>query len=103
MVTDPLVQKVVRQVTEAVHPMQVIAFGYRVWGVASETSDVDLMVLYDGPQSTREVQRAIHRLFAHPEFSLDVFVMTPKEWERHKRIANTLAREVAERGVVCYG
>lgn len=34
---------------------------------------------------------------------MDLFVLRPKELEAERHIANTLAREVSERGVVCYG
>jgi hypothetical protein len=32
-----------------------------------------------------------------------VFVLTPDELESQRRVANTLAREATERGLVCYG
>ena len=103
MTLDPVVRAVSKKAADAIHPRQIIAFGSRVRGTASAESDVDLLIVYDGPKSKREIQREVHRLFTHPEFSLDVFVMKPQELAANKHIANTLAREVSEHGVVCYG
>ena len=101
--TDPLVDRIARRITEAIHPDRIILFGSRAQGTARPESDVDLVVVYSGPKPARELRLEIHRLFARPDFSLDLFVMTPEELESQKRIANTLAREVTERGVIYYG
>ena len=43
------------------------------------------------------------RSFATCRPPMDLFVMTPVELESQRQVANTLAREVSERGLVCYG
>lgn len=100
---DPVVERVVRRIAQSVKPDKIILFGSRASGKVREDSDIDLLVIYSGPTPRRELQIGIHKLFRHPDFSMDVFVMTAQEFEAQKTIANTLAREVAERGVVCYG
>jgi predicted nucleotidyltransferase len=100
---DALVEKIVQTIIEAIKPERVILFGSRASGKVRPDSDIDLLVVYSGKKSKHDVQIEIHKLFRHPGFSMDVFVMTPEELESQKRIANTLAREVSERGVVCYG
>jgi len=94
---------VTRKIAEAIRPDKIILFGSRAKGTATEESDIDLVVVYSGPKTKREVQLEIQRLFLDREFSMDVFVVTPQYLEQFKRIATTLAREVAETGVVCYG
>jgi len=103
MSNDPLVDKVVQKIATAVRPEQIILFGSRAYGVADAGSDIDLVVVYSGPKSKRDLKLEIHRLFPRPDFSMDVFVLSPEELGTQKRIANTLAREVSERGVLCYG
>jgi len=100
---DPLVMKVVERIAKSLRPDKIILFGSRAKGTADPGSDIDLLIIYSGPRSKREVQVAIHQLFEHPDFSLDVFVLTPDELESQRRMANTLAREATERGIVCYG
>ncbi|MCX5758484.1 MAG: nucleotidyltransferase domain-containing protein [Candidatus Hydrogenedentes bacterium] len=100
---DTLVERIVGDIVSAVHPKRIILFGSRARGNAAPESDVDLVVVYDGPRSKRDVQLEIRRLFAHPGFSMDLFVMTSEELEAARTTANTLAREVAEHGVAYYG
>ena len=100
---DAKVRKVVRKIAQWADPDKIILFGSRAHGGAREDSDIDLLVIYSGPKSKRELQVGIHKLFEHPDFSMDLFVMSPEELEAQKDVANTLAREVTERGVVCFG
>jgi predicted nucleotidyltransferase len=103
MVADPLVNRVVRRIVQAIHPERVILFGSRARGTNRPDSDLDLLVLYSGPKSKREVSLEIHQLFPRPDFSMDLFVMRPEEMESQRHIANTLAREAHEHGIVCHG
>ena len=100
---DKLVASVVDTISEAIRPTKIILFGSRATGSASSGRDIDLLLLYSGPRTKREVRLEAHRLFERPDFSLDVFVLTPEEYDSQKNVANTLAREVSETGVVCYG
>ena len=78
-------------------------YGSQAGGEATAGSDVDLLIVYDGPKSKREVDLEIRRLFWPREFSLDILILSSEEMERTRPIANTLAREVSERGVLLYG
>ncbi|MGH8583123.1 MAG: nucleotidyltransferase domain-containing protein [Gammaproteobacteria bacterium] len=100
---DPQVTKVVERIIESVRPEKIILFGSRAKGGVGPESDIDLLIVYSGSISKRELKVAIHKLFEHPDFSLDVFVLTPEELEFQRQVANTLAREATEQGVVCYG
>ncbi len=103
MNNDPLVEKVVNRIAERIRPDQIILFGSRANGAPNKDSDIDLLIVYSGQKSKRELKLEIHKLFEHPDFSLDVFVLTPREMEAQKVVANTIAREVTERGIVCHG
>lgn len=97
-----LLDEIVCRIAEAVHPKRIILFGSRTRDKSSPDSDYDLVVVYDGPQSKREVDLKIRRLFRPPEFSLDLFILTSAEMERFKHVANTLEREVSENGIILY-
>lgn len=100
---DALVERVTRKIAEAIHPDKIVLFGSRAKGTATEDSDIDLVVVYSGPKTAREVELEIEDLFFPRDFSMDVIVMTPDHLERYKKIANSLARVVSETGVLCYG
>ena len=103
MQTDNLVQQVVERIADAIHPEKIILFGSRANGSAKPDSDIDLLILYDGPLSKREVKLTIRRLFRHPDFSMDLFVLTPDEYLRQQNVSSTLGYIAAREGVVCCG
>jgi uncharacterized protein len=103
MSSDPVVERVVKIIAEAIRPQKIILFGSRAMGTARPDSDLDLVVIYAGEKSKRQVKLDIHRLMQPERLPLDLFVLSPEEMQRQRHVANTLAREVAERGVTVYG
>ena len=99
---DILVRKIIDKIVRSIKPDRIILFGSRAEGRNRDDSDVDLVIIYSGPLSKRQAKLRIRRLFPHPDFSLDVFILTPEEYESQKSIANTLAREADMKGKVCY-
>ena len=67
------------------------------------SEDIDLVVVYAGRKNKRDLKLEFHGLFEHPDFSMDLFVLSPDEIQRQKHVANTLAREISEKGIVVYG
>ncbi|MCX6646989.1 MAG: nucleotidyltransferase domain-containing protein [bacterium] len=102
VVRDNLVKSIVQRIARSIKPERIILFGSRADATGRDDSDVDLLIIYNGSLSKRQVKLQIRKLFPHPDFSLDVFVLTPEEFEKQKKIANTLAREASDKGVVCY-
>ena len=102
MALDPLTQRITRRIAEAIGPKQIYLTAQGSEETRRRTA-TDLAVVYEGPMSNRRVKLAIHALFPRPDFSLDILVMTPKELETNRHVANTLAREVTEHGLPCYG
>ena len=102
-IKDPLVERVVRRIAEAIHPRQIILFGSRAQGAGRYDSDLDLVIIYDGPIPKRDLKHRVHELFEHPDFSMDLFVLKSDELHRQKHVANTLAREITEKGILVYG
>ena len=98
---DPAAARIVERIAAEVCPEKLYLFGSRASGTADPESDVDVLLVHSGRESPREVQLKAHRLFPRPEVALDVFVMTPDEFESQKNVANTLAREVSETGILC--
>jgi predicted nucleotidyltransferase len=103
MISDPIVERAVQVIAEAIHPQKIILFGSRARGTARPDSDLDLVIIYGGEKSKRQIKLDIHRLLEPASFPLDLFVLSPDEMRRQRHVANTLAREVSERGVTVYG
>lgn len=103
MISDPGVERVVRTIAEAIQPQKIILFGSRATGKARPDSDLGLVIIYACEKSKRQIKLDIHRLLEPASFPADLFVLTPEEMLRQLHVANTLARELAERGVTVYG
>ncbi len=101
--TDSLVDHVVARISEAIRPEKIILFGSRAKGDADADSDLDLLIIYNGDLSKRELKLQVRLLFPRPEFSMDLFVLTPDEYERQKKIVSTVGRGASREGIVCYG
>jgi predicted nucleotidyltransferase len=100
---EDLIKEIVQKIAREVRPQKIILFGSRAAGRTRPDSDVDLLLIYDGPLSKREIKLQVHRLFAERNFSLDLFVLSANEYERQKGIVSTVGRVAAREGVVCYG
>jgi len=101
MVQDVLVQRVVATIAEAIHPVRIILFGSRAGGDARPDSDLDLLLIYDGPIPKRELKLRIRELFPRPTFGMDLFVLTSDEYERQKKVVSTVGRVAFREGVLC--
>ena len=100
---DNVVDRIIPIIVREINPEKIILFGSRARGEAGKDSDVDLLIVYDGELSKREVKLKIHRLFSQRDFSMDIFVLNSGEFERQKNIVSTVGRVAAREGVVCYG
>ena len=99
---DRLVEEIAKKIVEVFHPTQIVLFGSRARGEARPDSDVDLLVVYDGPLSRREVEKGILRLFTPQTFSMDLIVLSSDEFQRQKRVVSTIGRIADREGVLCH-
>lgn len=100
---DEQLKEIVDKIVDFLHPTRIYLFGSRARGDHRPDSDYDIVVIYDGPKPERDVELEIRRLFRPPGFSMDLFIMTSAQVVRYKHVANSLAREIAHRGVMLYG
>jgi len=100
---DDLVAGVVNTIAEAIRPDKIILIGSRARGEATPESDIDLVIVYSGPESKRDLKLRIRGLFPRQRFSMDLLVLTPDEFRREQAVANSAGRIAAREGVVCHG
>lgn len=103
-VTQPLLDEIVRRLVEQFHPEEIILFGSRAWGMPSEGSDIDLLVIVSSSE-LRPAERATlaHRALRGLNVSKDVLVKTRGEVERVRSVPASLEAEILERGRRLYG
>jgi len=99
---DRLVESVTRSIAEGIQPEKIILFGSRARGDADPESDIDLLLICKDFTSRRDLKLRVRDLFAWPDFSMDLFVLTPEEFERQKDVVSTVGRIASREGVVCY-
>ncbi len=100
--TTALLDRIVQRIVEAVDPEQIILFGSRAKGTAEDASDIDLCVIADMEESRRDVSRRIHGLFPHRHFSMDVIVRSPSEYDRERKLINSISYFIEKHGRVLY-
>ena len=100
---DSKLTEIVDKITTHLQPTKIYLFGSRARGDHRPDSDYDFVIIYDGDKTKGDVDLSIRKLFKHPDFDMDILVLTSYELERYKHVANTLSREITENGVVVYG
>lgn len=95
------IRDVARRIAERFRPRKIILFGSRAWGLPSEDSDVDLLVIMDTDENPFHTAGVISAAVDHP-FSLDILVMSPARWETYLKEGAIFATRVATGGRVLY-
>lgn len=101
-ITPEKIEEIVDRIVEAVHPHRIYLFGSRARGTETEDSDIDLFIIADieGPRHKRSL--SIRKLFPGRNFSMDVFVLKPEEFEHEKMLVNSMGSIVSEEGKILY-
>ena len=101
--TPEVIEYVWRKIVDAIHPIKIILFGSQAEGTADKQSDLDLFVIHDLPESSRQVRRQLDRLFLHRRFDLDLMVRNQKQVDANVADGNPFYTEhIFKRGVVLY-
>ncbi len=102
-ITPEVIDYVRRAIVEAINPVKIVMFGSQAEGTATQESDLDLFVIHDLPQPSRQVRRQIDRLFLHRWFSLDLIVRNQTQVAANVADHNPFYTEhIFKRGVVLY-
>jgi predicted nucleotidyltransferase len=101
VLTDELLQEIVRRIVAAVHPQKIILFGSAARGEMGPDSDVDLLVV-KSCRNRRETARRIRRKLIGVGVPKDIIVATPEDIERYKDTIGLIYRPALREGKVLY-
>jgi uncharacterized protein len=99
-----LLETATQRLVAEFQPEQIWLFGSHAWGVPSEDSDVDLMVIvsHSEERGIQRMQRA-HRCLRGIGFAKDVLVPTRAQVDRYKHLRASLFHQVLAKGRKLYG
>ncbi len=99
-----VLRRMTAALAEAAQPRRIILFGSRARGEAAQNSDVDLLVVVDGPlgESRLDLVARLRRALAPFRVAKDVLVYEASEFARWRRTTNHVAARAAREGVVLY-
>jgi len=101
--TPELIAYIVEKIAHEVSPRQIVLFGSRARGEATDSSDLDLFIIQDSKTSNREVRRRIETLLWGRRFSVDLIVRKPEEVARNVADGNPFyTRHILAEGRVLY-
>ena len=99
-----LLETAVERLKAEFQPEEIYLFGSHAWGVPTDDSDVDLMVIVpdNDERSIKRMQRAQHCL-GDLDMSKDVLVPTRSQVNRYKHLRASLFHQVLAKGRKLYG
>jgi predicted nucleotidyltransferase len=105
-VTDQLIQQMTDTIVQEIKPRKVILFGSHARGTARPDSDLDFLIVEDGPfnaqRSRRKEMARLWRLFMDYRIPLDFLVYTPEEIEERQCARNHVIAHALKDGKVLY-
>ena len=103
MISEAQIQAVVARIVEGYQPDRIILFGSYAYGVPTDDSDLDLLVVKSGIGNTRQERAlAVRRLVRGAGFPMDILVRTPEEFAAATDIRFSLEAQALREGQLLY-
>jgi len=103
MITVKEINMVVEKIISGFRPQKIILFGSYADGQPTNDSDLDLLIVKDSDLPRIERNRHVRRLLKNLYFPVDVFIKTPREYDRYKDVVGTVVYSADKYGKVIYG
>lgn len=95
------IPEMVHEIAARFHPRRIILFGSYATGVATQDSDVDLLVITDD-QPGRNDAIAIRRSLAGFPVACDIIVQSAADYQRWRKVVNHIVYFAEKYGKVVY-
>lgn len=104
MVSKKTLNEIVDRLVNEIHPNKIYLFGSYAWGVPTEDSDLDLMIIVESTplKTVDRVLKARKALWGIP-VSKDILVKTKDEFEKFANMKASLEAEIMQKGKLLYG
>jgi predicted nucleotidyltransferase len=96
------IDEAIQRIVDQFHPVKIILFGSYARGPAGPDSDVDLLVVMDVKDSKRRQAVEIDLALSDRTFPLDLIVVTPEEFEKHRDVVGHILYPVVREGKVLH-
>jgi len=104
--TDELLQEMTEVIVRGIKPRRIVLFGSHARGGARPDSDLDFLVVEDGPFDAQHSRRAamtrLSELLFDYYIPMDFLVFTPEEIEKWKDAKNHVIAHALREGRVLY-
>jgi len=100
---DETLKNIVDRIVQHINPTKIYLFGSRARGDYRPDSDYDLVIAWDGEDSSREIELQIRAKLRDIRCAKDIIVLTSDHIKNFKDVPLSLANEIAENGVILYG
>jgi predicted nucleotidyltransferase len=97
-----ILDEIIRRVSRVVLPRRIVLFGSAVRGQMGPDSDLDLLVIVQGPVHRRTLAQEIYRNLHGIPLPVDVVVATELDIEQYGDKVGTILRPALREGEVIY-
>ena len=96
------IPQLTKRIVDQFNPIKIILFGSHARGDPGIYSDIDLLVVLDRAEDTREASIEIRRALRGSGVAIDVIATTPAEVEEFGDMAGGILRPALREGKVLY-
>ncbi len=97
-----LIEEVVQRIVAVAHPQRIILFGSAARDQMEPDSDIDLLVIVQGPVHRRTLAGEIYRNLHGIPLPVDVVVVTEQDVQQYGHKVGTILRPALREGRVLY-
>ena len=102
MTKPPQLDEIIRRIVEVADPQRILMFGSAARGAMGPDSDIDLLVIVEGPVHRRHMAQRLYRYMVGVTQPVDIVVATPKDIEQYGDSPWLVYNWALEEGVEVY-